>query len=424
MTFEEATLYISSLESRGWRLGLDRMEAFARFAGFADALGGSSEGPQFIHVAGTNGKGSTTAFLQSLMVSAGFQTGAFFSPFVVTIRERVQRNRELISEDDFARHTAELRTLAESFPAGDLGPVTEFEFKTALGFRYWQEQRCQWVALETGLGGRLDATNIVRPRSTIITSIGLDHCHILGDTHGLIAAEKAGIIKPSVPLVLGNVNDEAREVILRIAGEKEAPVWQFGKDITVNGREVATPAGAWQLPERLGIRGPIQIHNAALAVSAMLAAGLRLTPDQITEGLEQARIPARFDLRAWQGRPIVIDGAHNAQAAETLAECLKSEFPPDVRFHLITNMLTGHSATDFYEPLRSWVESASVVPIDFFRARMPEDTAQELRAILPDVRVAASMTDALQAGAGRPILVTGSNYLAGDALRTLDPSLR
>src|SRR6185436_18334668 len=230
MTYDEALAYIASLAPRGWRLGLDRMQAFVDKIGMQDALGAEG-GPQFIHVAGTNGKGSVTAYLQSILVEAGYKTGAFFSPFVYDPRERVQFGRELISKEDLAKLTEELIPIAESFSDTEFGGITEFEFKTALGFLYWKRKQCEWVALEVGLGGRLDATNVVTPKASIIVSIGLDHTNILGHTLAEIAYEKAGIIKPKVPVVVGQMPHEALEVIERAAAEREAPIWRYGKEI-------------------------------------------------------------------------------------------------------------------------------------------------------------------------------------------------
>ncbi|HEY0866603.1 MAG TPA: hypothetical protein VGE01_04465, partial [Fimbriimonas sp.] len=220
MTYPEALAYVSGLEPRGWRLGLDRMQAFIDRAGLSQNVGrppgtdpAGKPGARFIHVAGTNGKGSVTAFLQSMLVEHGYRTGAFFSPYVVDPRERVQFGRSLISESDFASVVAHLKPIAESFSETEFGGITEFEFKTAVGVEYWRRKRCEWVALEVGLGGRLDATNVVHPACSAIVSIGYDHTQILGDTLEKIAFEKAGIVKPETPLVVGDVPEPARRVI-------------------------------------------------------------------------------------------------------------------------------------------------------------------------------------------------------------------
>ncbi|MCH7945095.1 MAG: bifunctional folylpolyglutamate synthase/dihydrofolate synthase, partial [Armatimonadetes bacterium] len=186
LSFDDAVARLGDLRRRGWRLGLDRMQEYVRRLGLQDKLG-QPGGPKFIHVAGTNGKGSVVAFLQSMLVEQGFKTGAAYSPYVYDIRERVQLGRKLISKSDFARLAVRLLDVGEDLERTELGGPTEFELKTALGFAYWAEQGAEWVALEVGLGGRLDATNVVDPAASIIVSIGLDHTHILGETLSEIA---------------------------------------------------------------------------------------------------------------------------------------------------------------------------------------------------------------------------------------------
>jgi dihydrofolate synthase/folylpolyglutamate synthase len=229
LTFDEALARIDALEPRGWRLGLDRMRAFCDHAALAHWIKGDA--PQFIHVAGTNGKGSTTAFVERLLREAGFRTGAFFSPFVKEYRERIQVNGELITEADLTLFTGRLLQQADTFEDSEFGGITKFEFEAALGFLVWGEKRCDWVALEVGLGGRLDATNVFLPKCSIIVSIGLDHVAILGGSLPEIAREKAGIIKPLVPVIIGEMAEEASEVIEAKAAEMGAPVWRFGQEI-------------------------------------------------------------------------------------------------------------------------------------------------------------------------------------------------
>ena len=416
MTYAEALAYISGLETRGWRLGLDRMAAFVRAAALESAIGGHDR--KFVHIAGTNGKGSTTAFAEAMLRAAGYRTGAFFSPFVVDIRERVQFGGELISREDLAAVTAELQPIAEAFTETDFGGISEFEFKTAVGFRYWEKMQAEWVALEVGLGGRLDSTNVVHPAATIIVSIGLDHMHILGDTIEKIAAEKAGIIKAGIPVIVGDIPPPALEVILDIARERRAPAFCFGEEIRLTNGVLECPWGtvAGLRPSLAGVHQP---HNAALAAAALLSAGVD-DLDAIRAGAETAWLPGRFHRVEFEGRTIILDGAHNPDAATALAETLRQEFGADARFHLITNMLTGHDIPAFYRPLADQIESATVVPIDFFRARPPEDVATEIRQLGIEARPETDILAAIRVGRGElPVLVTGSNYLVGAVLRAI-----
>ncbi|MFQ3587191.1 MAG: folylpolyglutamate synthase/dihydrofolate synthase family protein [Fimbriimonadaceae bacterium] len=426
MTYEESVAYLSTLIGRGWRLGLDRMERFCVEAGVDTALGGPS-GPRFIHVAGTNGKGSVTAFLQSMLVESGHRTGAYFSPYVYDLRERVQFGRRMIAPEEFAEVATEVRRAADRMEGTELGGVTEFEFKTAVGFRFWQKTNCDWVALEVGLGGRLDATNVVDPAAAAIVSIGLDHAHILGDTREKIAFEKAGIIKPGRPTVVGDVGPGPLEVIRGVARQKGSPVWEYGREIRVapdaDGWAVETPAGtvAGLHP---GLIGPIQVHNMALAVAAMLASGATDDHEALRRGAQKAWIPGRFERREFlvdgSRRLAVLDGAHNAESAAVLADAVRRLYP-GYRVVLLTGMLTGHEPGPFVAPFDGLLKSVHVGPIDFHRAVDPDKLAAILRDEVPsDVPVAghSDRESALahaqsETGDRDLLLVAGSFYLVG-----------
>lgn len=423
MTYDQALAYIAALEPRGWRLGLDRMQEFVNRAELGDAMG-LLPGPQYIHVAGTNGKGSTTAFLQSLLVESGYRTGAFFSPYVVDPRERVQFGRDLISKDELALLTSQLKTIAESFSENDFGGITEFEFKTAIGFAYWKKKRCEWVALEVGLGGRLDATNVVAPRASIIVSIGLDHMHILGDTRSKIAFEKAGIIKYRVPVVLGSLPTDAEKTISAIAADLEAPVWKWGREVRwhEDNQSVETPLGH-HLGLKPGLIGEIQKHNLSLAVAAIDASGAYLDDASLQRGAIAASIPGRFQQVEVRGRTVLLDGAHNPDAAEVLAKSLDAEFSGK-KCILVTNMLAGHEPSEFYNVLRNRVASVHVVPIDFHRATPVEKMVGWLEPSFSRVVGYKTPMEGLfaaidEATSDEVVLVTGSFYLVGELLRGL-----
>jgi len=441
MTYDQALAYIASLEPRGWRLGLDRMQEFARAAGLNDSLGSTADGPQFIHVAGTNGKGSTTAFVQSILVESGYRTGAFFSPFVVDPRERVQFERNMIEKQELADLTEQLQPVAESFSETEFGGITEFEFKTAIGFAYWKLKRCEWVALEVGLGGRLDATNVVTPRASIVVSIGLDHTHILGETHAKIAFEKAGIIKPNVPVIVGEMCIEAEDVVVGVAKDQNAPVWRWGREVRVRRTAggcrpaalpgipaiddlftVETPLGCHDglLPSLIGTAQP---HNMALAVASIDAAGAFRSDEAIQKGVRAVWLPGRFQKVQYKDRTILLDGAHNSESAEILRGTLQ-EFGTQDRYVLVTNMLAGHEPAPFYEVLKSRVKSVHVVPVDFHRATPVEEMVGKLNPALPNVTGHNSILAGLDAALaetqpGETILVTGTFYLVGELLRLL-----
>ncbi|MDR3691203.1 MAG: bifunctional folylpolyglutamate synthase/dihydrofolate synthase [Fimbriimonas sp.] len=423
MTYEQALAYISGLEARGWRLGLDRMQEFVRRANLSDSVGAPG-GPQFIHVAGTNGKGSTTAFLQSILFESGYRTGAFFSPFVVDPRERVQFGRNLISKDDLATVTAALIPFAETFSETEYGGITEFEFKTAVGLHFWKQMMCEWVALEVGLGGRLDATSVVTPRCSVIVSIGLDHTHILGNTHAQIAFEKAGIIKTGVPVIVGEMPKEAEEVIVDVALAHSAPCWRWGREVVwdEDDKAVETPLGRHTGLEP-SLVGAIQKHNLSLAVAAIDASGAFHSEDALRSGTRLASIPGRFQTVEYRGRTVLLDGAHNPDSAQVLIRALESQFGKR-KFVLVTNMLTGHEPADFYSILDGWIREAHVVPVDFHRATPVPVMAEKLRDFYPKVvehdSAVMGLDAAIDSAAPNEIvLVTGTFYLVGEILRQL-----
>lgn len=450
-TYHEAVALLASLQKRGWRLGLERMREFASRAGLDDALGASG-GPQFIHIAGTNGKGSVTATIQQVLFDQGWRTGGYFSPYVYDLRERVQLDLQLIPKRDFARIVHRLKPIADSLNDTEHGGPTEFEMKTAIGFEHWKRKKADWVALEVGLGGRLDSTNIVTPRSCAIVSIGWDHMHILGNTLGKIAAEKAGILKKGVVGVVGHMAEEARLSIERIAGEVGSPLWVWDRELKLengsNGYRVCTPSRSFGglVP---GLRGAVQVHNMAVAVAAMEAAGALRDPESLAESLLRTRLPGRFEVRTRGSFEIILDGAHNYDAGVALARSLfEHEHPElrslqwsnppeyekaylqwrercDQRYVLVTGMLLGHDPEPFYEQLSGLVRRVYIAPVDFERTVRAEDLQARVGGMFPSTRLCKSSSEAVRAAlrslvGGELLLVTGSFYLVGEVGRMLD----
>ena len=377
--------------------------------------------PKYVHVAGTNGKGSVTANLQSVFATSGLNAGAFFSPYVVDPRERVQIGRELISPDLFAKFATELFELESTFEfEGETG-IPEFEFKTAIGFSAWKYFGCEWIALEVGLGGRYDATNVVTPQCSVIVSIGLDHVQILGNTLAEIAGEKAGIIKPGVPVVMGDLPQEAREVVERTARDYESPLWRFGKEIrleAVSNRSatICTPYGMIRNIQP-GLVGSMQIHNAALAVAAIQLSNCPAQEDQLRYGIESAYLPGRFQTMEFRGRQIIVDGAHNADASIALATSLRQHGVDGLP--IVFGMVGGHNASAFFAPLAEYASRIYIVPIDFQRAIAPSDIANQLSI---EATICSSLLVGIESAMEKsdgPILITGSLYLAGEAIRLI-----
>ena len=264
MDFDEALAYMEGRLRLGVKLGNER------FLALLHRLGDPQERLRVVHIAGTKGKGSTAAMAASVLRAAGHTVGMYLSPYVYDVRERIQINDEMISRADFARWVSVIRPHVEALEATEHGPTTEFELKTAVGLCFFAERAVDYAVLEVGLGGRLDATNVVAgPLVTVITNIGLDHTELLGETLGAIAGEKAGIVKPGVPCVTGvPVGGEAWQVIARICGERGAPLIPIPAPTTTGeGLTLLTPRrtltgvhlelrGAFQAIERGG--GPVR----------------------------------------------------------------------------------------------------------------------------------------------------------------------
>jgi len=411
MTYAEALDYIGALSHRGWRLGLDRMEELVRRCGLERGL----TELKHLHVAGTNGKGSVTAYLQSVLTYSGHPVGGFFSPYVYDIRERIQMNGEPISEFVFTGLVEKLKPVADSFDDSEFGGITEFELKTAMGLLFWLEQEAQYVALEVGLGGRLDATNVVTPACSTIVSIGLDHTAILGESLAEIAAEKAGILKPGRPAVIGDLPKEALVAVREVAYGQGVDLWEFGREFGVDAQSrVFTPR------RTLAITPPIpgrhQLHNVAVAV-ATLDRVLSLSDEAIAQGIALTRIPGRFERRFVQDRLLILDGAHNTESMEALAETLAAEYPGQ-RFAAVFGMLEGHDPGPVARAVERFAEEVHLSPIDFRRTRQPEELAPyfHVRAIAHEEPMAA-FESAL--ASGLPVVVTGSFYLVGEVGRAL-----
>jgi dihydrofolate synthase/folylpolyglutamate synthase len=307
MTYAEAIEFLYRLRWFGAKFGLENTRQLAVLAG------NPQERLRFIHVAGTNGKGSTCAMLESIYRAAGLRVGLFTSPHLVSFRERMQVNRRLISEADVVRLVGEMQPWLATFPVEH--HPTFFEVVTVMALRYFAEQRCELVIWETGLGGRLDATNIVTPLASVITNIGYDHQQWLGNTLPAIAAEKAGIIKPGVPVLTATSEPEALAVIERIAHERNAPLACVG----------AHPTSRIPHPASLPLLGEHQRLNATLAAATVEALQNQIPVGDaaVAEGLSAVEWPGRLQLvtRA-DGQKILLDGAHNFAGAEVLRAAL------------------------------------------------------------------------------------------------------
>ena len=413
-TYTEAIQFLYNLRLFGAKFGLDNTLKLAALAGHPQRR------LRFIHVAGTNGKGSTCAMLESIYRGAGLRVGLFTSPHLVAFGERIQVDRELISEHEVIRLVAQMQSLLAAdvwrLPGSfDVIHPTFFEVVTVLALVYFAEHNCDLVVWETGLGGRLDATNIVTPLASVITNIQLDHQQWLGNTLGAIAFEKAGIIKPHVPIVTATDGPEALEVIERVARERQAPLIRL-RDANA------------QLPELAGIRLPLrgehQRLNAALAMLTVqaIAEQIPVSPAIVRAGLEHVEWAGRLQVeQTTTGQTVVLDGAHNPAGAAALRSALEQCFPGR-RATLILGILRDKDWQSMCRSLAPLAGRIFVVPVHSERTTDPQALEAACHAENPAAQVAMCHTlqDALQQASQDPFLVVaGSLYLVGEALELL-----
>lgn len=417
MNYSQAIEFLHSLNWFGANLGLDNTRKLAALAG------NPHERLRFIHVAGTNGKGSTCAMLESIYREAGLRVGLYTSPHLVSFRERLQVNRQLISEADVVRLVEECQPWVRQVEREQ--QPTFFEAVTVMALRHFAEQKCDLVIWETGLGGRLDATNIVTPLASVITNIGLDHQHWLGDTLEKIAAEKAGIIKPGVPVLTAATQPEALRAIGQVVHDKHA-------NLTVINTELGT-----RNLEHLPLGGEHQRLNAALAVATVEA--LRNTfpvnAETIRRGLETVHWPGRLQLVTRpSGQRVLLDGAHNTDGAEVLSAALRAGAPASesARFNragsefgdptLILGILADKDWRAMCRILAPLANRALLVPVVSERTMRPEELATLCRIENPDAEVVScgSLAEALARSSSDPfVVIAGSLYLIGEAMEQL-----
>jgi dihydrofolate synthase / folylpolyglutamate synthase len=407
MTYKKALVWLYGLQRFGIKLGLENIRRLLDELGLGNArasravFGASpNTSAKVIHVAGTNGKGSVCAMIDSICRAQGYRTGLFISPHLVTFRERIRVNGQMISESAVAVGLTMIRDLIADW---DPHP-TFFEVVTALALKRFDDAKIEIAILETGLGGRLDATNAVQSDVSVITPIALDHEKWLGHTLAEIAGEKAGIIKPGVPVVSATRQPEAEKVILARAGECGSPV-QF-----VNETYKRSP---------VALRGEHQKRNAAVAIAAILAANIQLTENAIVRGLAAIEWPARF--QRWDERTI-IDGAHNPGAARILAQTWREVFG-DQKATLMLAVLSDKDLRGICEALAPIADSVLLPKIRSERAALPEELAKVVSCITPSlpcsITPSIGKTLMLARTKPNPILVTGSLHFAGEVLAHL-----
>ena len=392
MKYEEALAWLYSLQRFGIKLGLENIRRL--IAEMRVDLGGA----RVIHVAGTNGKGSVCAMIDSICRAQKYRTGLFISPHLVTFRERIRIDGEMISENEVAAGLTSIRKLVADWEPHP----TFFEIATALALKHFIEATIDIVILETGLGGRLDATNAVQSNVAVITPIALDHEKWLGDSLEKIANEKTGIIKAQTPVVSAPQLPEADKAIRGRATECEAPL-EFVEQVYDK--------------SPIALRGEHQKLNAAIAIAAIRAANVEIDEAAVTRGLATVEWPGRF--QCWDKRT-VIDGAHNPAAARILTQTWRQIFG-DERATLILAILSDKDLHGICEALAPIADLVLLPNIRSERAADPTELSKILVDLGRKAEIFSSFADAF--GKAReqrdPILITGSLHFAGEALANL-----
>jgi dihydrofolate synthase/folylpolyglutamate synthase len=431
-SYKEAVDWITGLIPFGIRPGLDRVEKLM------EMLDNPHRRLKFIHIAGTNGKGSTSAYLTSVLLRAGYDVGTFTSPYITKFTNRFQYNGVDIEEETLLRLANDLKPHVEAIAETELGSPTMFEVSTALAILFYAKVTYpDYVVWETGLGGRLDVTNIVHPVVSVITNIGHDHMDRLGDTIAAVASEKAGIIKAGIPVVSAVTQPEAIEVIKRIAAEKQSTLYLLGEQFHESALSVREDEQTFSFtnlfrsidPLTITLNGAHQRTNAAVAVMTLEVLrqynALVVEDDILAEGLRAAAWPGRLEMVSQKPR-ILIDGAHNPEGAESLADALKNTYKYD-RLHLMMGMLENKNHQDVLKHILPIVDTLIVTEPDFrMKKEAPAlaELVQEMREQQPDkytfeLVVEQNWQQALQklqqlTGETDLGVVTGTLYLIAD----------
>jgi dihydrofolate synthase/folylpolyglutamate synthase len=418
MTYEVALEKIHSLLSFGSRPGLDRVLRLL------DAMGNPQDKLRYVHVAGTNGKGSTCAMLSSVFIAAGYKTGLFISPYITDFRERIQINNAMISKQELASAVEQTFPLVEKLNKEGV-IITEFEYVNALQFYIHAKAECDVVVLETGMGGLLDCTNVIKPPlCSIITTIGLDHTAVLGETIEEIAAQKCGILKQNSFAVTSKQDERAMSVIEKTARNIKIPLAK-SESVELDIKSVSLSGSVFEYngcEMHLRLAGEHQLENAKTALAAIevlrLNGLMNITDSEIAQGFARAVNPARLELLS-QNPVVVLDGAHNPNGIEALKRAIE-QFLPNRYIICIMGMLADKDIESSLKLLEGAVNTIYTVPIDNPRALAPSSLTQKCAKYIDEVKTFESAEHAFDVAyeqakrSGSAIVICGSLYLAGE----------
>lgn len=413
MNSTEAIEYIHSRLKFGINPGMERIEALCA------ELGNPQDDLKFIHVAGTNGKGSTSTMIASALTSAGYKTGLFTSPYVIDFRERIQIDSEMISPDDLAKTVEEVKTACERIEKDGIVP-TEFETITAAAFLFFKNSACDVVVLEVGLGGLLDSTNIIKtPLVSVITSVSMDHTAVLGTTIEKIAAQKSGIIKPGGVTVMYPEQYPLSEAVIRQTAKAQNNRLVVPElrdcdivDESVTGTEAVFDGLRLHIP----FAGQHMVKNAVTAVCALRECDLEISDRHIADGISKAVMPARMEVLG--GGRVVLDGGHNEGCAVALKEFVKKFIPG--RKTAVCALMGDKDCETYLKITAPMFNKMYLTAPENPRSMKPENLCSLARKYCDDCTAVSSPLEACRAALedlkanGGTLIVCGSFYLAGE----------
>lgn len=414
MTVEQALEYIHSVCWKGAIPGLSRtFELLER-------MGDPQKKLKFVHIVGTNGKGSTAAMTASVLRKAGYTTGLYTSPYIFRFHERMQVNGEEISDRELAEITEFVRPHAEAMA----DHPTEFELVTAIAMEFFARRKCQIVVLEAGMGGAMDSTNVIdAPEVAVFTNIGLDHTEYLGDTLEKIAETKAGILKSGSDAVCYRVNASVEAVYERICAEKHIPLHKAQFDSIVS-RSHSLEGQTFDYEARkdifLPLLGDHQLHNAAVAITVidtLISRGWHISEENLREGLRDVKWPGRFDIL--RRKPLfIVDGGHNPQCMAALVQNIR-DYLPGVKLTVLTGVLADKDYSDMYDMTAPFAAQFVAVTPPNPRALPAQDLAKYLEKYGKPVTAAETVGDGVRkaaalAGESGTVLAFGSLYMIGE----------
>lgn len=427
-TYKEALDWIHARLRLGIKPGLKRMEYMM------ERLGHPETKMKSVHIGGTNGKGSTVTFLRSILEASGYSVGTFTSPYIEQFNERISVNGKPIRDDELVELTNIIRPLADELEKTELGGPTEFEVITAMSFYYFANvKQVDIVIYEVGLGGRFDSTNIIYPLASVITNIGLDHTNILGHSYAEIAFEKAGIIKPAVPIFTAAKQPEALNVIKEQAKNKQAPLFQLDQEFSIfdhysvdRGEVFSMVSGEFQSFTGLetSMLGKHQTENASLAVMTAQylheSGSFVITEEAVRKGLKMAYWPGRLEIVS-ENPLIILDGAHNNEGISALVQELTNRYT-DKSVHIIFAALKDKKLDQMIHQLDQVADKITFVSFDFPRAADAEDLvkiSQSPQKLAVDDWKTYIMEEIQAVEPNRLLVITGSLYFISDVKTNL-----